>query len=550
MVGVKQPIAGVVYPPTEVLKKYIDDGVLREETVVDALNKTFRQHPKRPALVGPFGQLSYGDLDEQSTRLAAALLDMGLAPRDRALFQMANCPELVIALIACLKAGIIPVCTVAAHRQAEIGAIGGHAGARAHFVQGDHKNDLVALARTMRNKIESMEYTVVCRGAAPAGTQGMDSLIAGQTLSAAKTTVRAVELDPYQVAFFQLSGGSTSTPKIIPRFHNEYLHNFEAMIDKVGFLPDDCLFTASPLVHNAGMVLILGPALILGCRLAMTLDTSAEALIEIMREHKPNWFPMRGPLIERLRPYVEKNPDDFKHIKGIVSTNAGGLTEKVFGAPAVQYFGMTEGLITLTPPSSSQDIRHNSIGLPVSAGDEIRLFEPGTEKEVPLGQPGELVVRGPYTTHGYFNMPEVNKTAVTSEGFFRSGDLVCAFNTDAGICYRYESRLKDVIDRAGEKFYCAEVEGAIKKHESILDVAVVPMPDPHYGERACAFIVLEEGATAPDLKQLGTHLNLLGLAKYKWPERIEILAQLPVSAVGKLQKQPLVALASEYRVTT
>lgn len=539
MIGVRNPLPGVVYPLQRTLESYVSRGVLREETLVDALERTFGQHGNSPALAGPEGDYTYGELDEITDRLAAALLDLGLAPLDRALFQIGNCPELVIAFVACLKAGIIPICTIAAHRRLEIGAIGNHAAARAHFVQGDHKDDLVGFALGMQQGISSVEHIIVCRGEAPTGTSAMRHLIEGQSPTAARTRVRAIERDPFQVAVFQLSGGTTGVPKIIPRFHNEYLYNFEAVAATLDLVPGDSVYTAAPLIHNAGMVLMLGPALIRGCRVVISANTDVDSLISVLRDFKPTWFPIRGPLLERLRQGDVRRLLPLTHMKGVMSTNAARLTEELLEVRSLQFFGMTEGVIMLTPPQSSQSTRWTTVGCPISPWDEIRILQPGTELDVPVGEIGELAVRGPYTVRGYYDAPERDQTAFTSDGFYRSGDLMSALETDCGVCYQFRGRIKDVVDRAGEKISCQEVEEALRAHPDVTDAAVVPMPDPLYGERACAFLLLKTGRPAPDVRLIGEHLRRIGVAKFKWPERLEVVAEFPQTRVGKIDKEAL-----------
>jgi non-ribosomal peptide synthetase component E (peptide arylation enzyme) len=543
MAGVKHPLPGVVYPSPVALETYLRAGILREQTLTDALAQALERHKDRAAVVGADGTLTYGELDEASDRLAASLLEMGAMPLDRALFQLGNCPEMVIALMACLKAGIIPVCTIAAHREAEIGAIGKHVSARLHFVQGDHKDDLAAFAVKMRGEIPSMRHIIVCRGEAPAQTLAMRALLDKGTSMDARDRLRTVERDPFQVAFFQLSGGTTGIPKIIPRFSNEYLYNFEAVAAALGYDRSDRLFTAGPLIHNAGMVMILGPGLLTGCSIAVSLRTDTDALRGIMRDQRPSRVVIRGPMLERLRQPDFRNAVPLDGIRHVMSTNAARLAETGLGVRGIQYFGMTEGTIMLTPPHSAEETRWTTVGRPISTHDEVRLLKPGTEEDVPFGETGELAVRGPYTVRGYYNDPDRDRLAFTSDGFYRSGDLMSAHHTECGVCYRVRGRIKDVIDRAGEKISCQEVEDALRAHPDVIEAAVVPAPDPVYGERTCAFVQLKAGCPELDLPRIREHLRELGLAKFKWPEIVEAVREFPQTAVGKLDKSRLKEMA-------
>ncbi len=207
--GVREPMPGVVYPPREDLQRYVDAGAFTAETLIGAFRDSFRRHSSRIALNGPDGPMTYREMDERSDRLAAALLGLGVKPLERALFQMQNSVELVIAVFACLKVGVIPVCTLTGHREHEIGELGRRAAAAVHFVQGDDpKFDFPAFALKMSGEVSSMRHVVVAGGKPVQGTLAMESLIDSVDPDSARAAVDDVvaALDPFQIAVFQLSG--------------------------------------------------------------------------------------------------------------------------------------------------------------------------------------------------------------------------------------------------------------------------------------------------------------------------------------------------------
>jgi 2,3-dihydroxybenzoate-AMP ligase len=175
--------------------------------------------------------------------------------------------------------------------------------------------------------------------------------------------------------------------------------------------------------------------------------------------------------------------------------------------------------------------------------DEFRILEPGTELEVPDGTTGELCCRGPYTIPGYLDSPEHNAVAFTSDGFYRTGDLASVLTFDGRRYLSIDGRIKDVISRGGEKVNAEEVEGLLLRHPAIAEAAVVAMPDARLGERACAFVVARNApVTLDDVRE---HLAGLGVAKFKWPERLEWVSELPRSNVGKINKRLLRDRAAE-----
>ena len=185
--------------------------------------------------------------------------------------------------------------------------------------------------------------------------------------------------------------------------------------------------------------------------------------------------------------------------------------------------------------------------MPLSPLDEITLLDPGAETPVPDGEVGELCVRGPYTIRGYFDVrtddeaaetATHNARAFTSTGFYRTGDLGMARIEDGFHCYSVEGRLKDVVDRGGEKISVDELESLLAGHPRISAVSVVAMPDPRLGEKACAYVVPTAEATV-DLADLQDYLAGRGVAKFKWPERVELTEALPRTAVGKIDKNAM-----------
>jgi len=203
---------------------------------------------------------------------------------------------------------------------------------------------------------------------------------------------------------------------------------------------------------------------------------------------------------------------------------------------------MGEGFFALTPADAPREARLLTVGVPLSELDEFRILEPGGERQLPDGETGELCCRGPYTIPGYLDSARHNAVAFTPDGFYRTGDLASVLTFDGRRYLSIDGRLKDVISRGGEKVNAEEVEGLLLRHPAITEAAVVAMPDPRLGERACAFVVArDEPVTLDDVR---VHLAALGVAKFKWPERLERMDRLPRSNVGKVDKRSLRAAAA------
>ena len=538
---VRERLPGVVYAPPADLRRYLDAGALTRETMAEAFGASFRKHASSLALRGAEGEVTYAELDDISDRLAAAFIRLGLQPLDRVVFQLGNCNELVFGFIACLKAGLIPVCTLAAHRELEIGYIGKHSAARMHFVQGDDaKFDDVAFAELMKSSIPSMRWIVQARGERRSTACHLRELIASIDAKEAKALIAGVVCDPFQAAVFQLSGGTTGVPKIIPRFHNEYIYNMRAVAAFNGYAPDDCLFMPLPMMHNLNMGCCFGPFLLTGGTVAVATSMAPEVIGDIFKRCQPTWAAIAGPVAERLKPAIESGKLPIDRLRGVISASNAPVLRQLLKAPVHHIFGMTEGVIMLTRQDQPQQVQDTMVGLPISAHDRVKLFKIGTEEEITEeGVEGECAFAGPYTIHGYYDAPERDAQAFTSGGMYRSGDLMLFRDIGGKRYYQFRGRTKDVVDRAGEKVNSEDVELQVSRHPTISAAAVVGMPDKVYGERVCAFITLRGGSRAPTVAELGKFLEQAGLAKFKWPERIEVLAELPLTNAGKLSKPAL-----------
>ena len=538
MAGVKHPIPGVTYMPQEQLEGYVRDGVLTDETLVGAFVASFRRNSERTALWEAGQGMTYAELDVASDLGAAALWRLGLRSGDRALFQIRNCKETVVAFLACLKLGVIPVCTLAAHRQREIGYLGVHSQAKAHFIHADDPRfDMAAFAREMRDVIPTMAHIVTVRdpGAEP-GTVSLEALSAAEDPRTARALVEGVVLDPFQVAVFQLSGGTSGVPKIIPRFSNEYRYAIQTVIDWIGLDQDVVTYMTGPFMHNAPLACFWGPALLLGGEIAITPSVAIADIEALLAERKPNWIGLPKVLMLRLKESGGAERLSMQGVTGFVVTDSALLLGEMIGAPCLTIFGMTEGLLAFVKPGESRKALGGTVGRPTSPHDVLRLVEPDTETPVPEGGVGELIVKGPSVIRGYYDAPDRNLEAFTSDGFYRSGDLMRFTEIDGDRYMVFEGRVKDVVDRGGEKINCSEVENLLVLHPSVGAAACVAMPDAEYGERMCAFIVLRDGADRLTVADVQPFLRGHGLAKFKWPERIEVVDDLPMTSSGKVSK--------------
>mgnify|MGYP001063300359 CR=1 FL=1 len=543
--GPHYPMPGVTYRTPEEAKRQIAAGHWLDYNIGDSLRRTAKASPDKTAIVDAESTRTFADIDARSESVAASLLVLGLRPGDCALFQVGTCNEFFDAFYGCLKAGIVPVCTLPQYRIAEMRHFGERANAKAIFVQADvNPNfDQVAFARELAEVVPSMTHVIVVRGSG--GTQSLAEMATAFDIETARAKTAHVTPGVLDVAVFQLSGGSTNLPKIIPRMHGEYLGSARQLGECYELTGDDVTLWSLPLIHNAGTIFAVLPVSVDGRTLIMQPRVDIPEMLRLVERHGVTFTGSIGPIAPKLLEVKDIDRNAIRSLRQFFSLTRAEAVENHVGLPVSQMFGMTEGMLFGAAPHLSTAIRHRTVGYPVSSGDEVRLLVPGEETQVAFGEIGELCFRGPTTLTGYVGDPETTAASFTSDGFFRTGDLLRAHEIEGRLCYSFEGRIKDNINRGGEKIGAEEVEGLVVQHPDISDVRVVAMPDPIYGEKVCAFVIMHEGRRAPDVATLGQFLLTLGVAKYKLPERVEIIDAFPLTKVGKADKVAMRAMIAE-----
>jgi len=529
----------VPYLP-ESARRYREQGLWGTRTIAEELHVVAQAHPDRTAVVALDGELTYRELDARTDALAAGLVGLGLGPGDPVLFQVTNRLGAIVAWYGVLKAGLIPVCTLAAHRGHEIGEISRRVGAVAHLVDdASHRFDLVGFAVEQQHDHPTLRHVLVL-GTDDRGIT-LASLAAGIDPETAHKAVEQAQqaTGPDEVAVFQLSGGTTGVPKVIPRLHAEYWYNAAQYARSWGWGPDSRIAHLVPIIHNAGIVCALHAAHSVGARLILAVP-DLDVSLPLLTEHG-----VTHVLLGQSH-YAAFDSPGFtaaaRTLKEIVLSGAK-VPPPIFdalerrGLWSGQLFGMGEGLLATTRPGSPRQARATTVGTPISPLDEVRVLEPGTEEELPDGQVGELCCRGPYTLRGYFDAPEYNARAFTTDGFYRTGDLASIQTIEGGRFISIDGRIKDLINRGGEKVNAEEVELLLLRHPRIAAAAAVAMPDPRLGERTCAYLVVRgEPLTLAEVQQ---HFAQLEVAKFKWPEHLEHVVELPRTKVEKVDKKAL-----------
>ncbi|WP_084399128.1 (2,3-dihydroxybenzoyl)adenylate synthase [Henriciella aquimarina] len=541
-------IEGFIPWPAEAAERYRREGYWEDLTVTDVVFQRCDAFPDRTAVIDGDRALSYGELKQRVEQLAAQFVLSGIEPEDRVVVQLPNTIEFVLVYLALVRTGAIPVMALPAHRQREVEHFVSTANARALITTDIYRKfDFRPMAEAVRSAVPSLKHVFIL-GEPLAGQISLHDMLQAE-LSEEELTKCASQYQtpPDSVATMLLSGGTTSLSKLIPRTHNDYVLNAKLCGEVAGFGPETVFLAILPLGHNYNLASpgILG-VFYYGGTVVVSQDLKTEAVFSLVEKHGVTVIAAAVPLITRwLASRDEIARFDLSSLRVIQNGGAKLAPElrrrlqSSLGCTPQEIYGTAEGLVNMTRLDDPEELILESSGAPVCEADEIKVLgEDG--QELPDGETGELVVRGPYTICGYFNAPEKNETAFTADGFYRMGDAV----RKEGRYVYCDGRKQDLINRGGEKISCDEIESIILEHPKVELAAVVAMPDPEFGEKGCAFVQLKDDETLT-LEELVSFLKQQGIASFKFPERLEVQEQLPLSPVGKVLKKELRAMVTE-----
>jgi 2,3-dihydroxybenzoate-AMP ligase len=534
-------LQGCVPWPDDLARRYRERGYWRGVTIGEHLDQSIARWADREALVSGDERLTYRELGARIDRLAHRLAQSGLKPLDRVVMQLPNIPEFLCVYYALAKIGVIPVMAMRAHRHTEIRHFVHGAGAVGWFIPGVFGNfDFPAMADEIKPDCPTLKHVFVAGEARPGQTALGPMLAAPADAAEVRATLERLRPDPGEVALMLLSGGTTALPKLIPRTHDDYLYNAEQCARAAGFSDRTVFMAVLPLAHNYNLASpgFMG-TLACGGKVVLAPSPEAETVFPIVARERVTVIAAAVPLVANWLNSPAPKRHDISSLEAIQNGGARlapELRSRVrdeLGATPQEIYGTAEGLINIVRLDDSEEALLHSSGAPVSPDDEIKVVD-DQDREVPDGEPGELLTRGPYTIRGYYNNAEKNKEAFTADGFYRMGDIV----RKRGRHLYTEGRRKDLINRGGEKISCDEIENYIFAHPKVKTVTLVAMPDEVFGEKACAFVIPKPGETLT-FDELIAFLRAQKIASFKLPERLELRSEFPLSPAGKILKRTL-----------
>ena len=517
------------FPDEDVVRRYIGAGLWRRRSFVDDFLAQVARTPEKTAIVsrrsdgGQDRELVYGQLGELVDRTAAGLMQMGVERGDVVALQLPNGWEAALLCLATLRAGAIPNPLPPLLRRRELEYMLDHAQAKVFAVPSRFRRfDHAGLARELQSDLACLEHVIVTDESIPLGPADN-------------------ELDdrlpkPDDVVLLLYTSGTTGVPKGALHSHDTIWSAGRALPEAVGLSHDDVGFMASTIGHLTGFYWGMLLPLSMGQTVVYQDAWDPDAALDLFAEHGVTWTLSATPFAQDL---VKAQRARARNVDGFKTFVCGGApippsvaheVKDALDCELVALWGMTEvGICTIHRPGAPIDTLAASDGFIVDHMD-VRIADESLEPVEP-GTQGRLQVRGPSICLGYLGRNDLYDDAITPDGWFETGDLGRRV-PDGGI--RITGRSKDIILRGGENLPVAEIESMVYLHPNVAEVAVVAYPDERLGERACAVVVTEGGSLT--LEDLTTFLEGKQAAKQYWPERLELVTDMPRTPAGKIQK--------------
>jgi acyl-CoA synthetase (AMP-forming)/AMP-acid ligase II len=529
--------------PAELAHRYRSQGYWTDESLGPVLWSALLGHSDRRMSVWSETRPwhgSIGQVFDLARRTASALKARGIGPGDVVSFQLPNWMEAAATFwgASLLGATLVPIVHIYGHKETSF--ILADSGARLHvtaarFGRTEHLENV----RSFRGRLPGLETVVVVGGSANGrGEVGFDDLLSHDPIA------EPVHVAPDAPAMVCYTSGTTADPKGVIHSQRSLLFDVKQLVARhapmlrptASPLPP---LTASPVTHVSGLETGLLKPVLEGQDLHLLDRWDAGTVLATITKEGLSVAPAASFFIDSLLEHPDFRPDHLEHLRYV---RLGGgpisaeLTERLdaLGMIVTRAYGCTEHLSVMTSAlDAPREERLYTEGRPL-LGVEVRVVSEDGSR-VPRGSPGELQTRGPDLFEGYTD-PALTAAAVSRDGWYSTGDVVVE---DARGCFSITDRIKDIIIRGGENISAAEVEQALVRHRAIAEAAAVAMPDPQLGERTCAFLRLAPGAVAPALDEVRAHLERLGLARQKWPERLWVVDDFDRTASGKVRKNAL-----------
>lgn len=521
------------------------NGMWRDEIIDVHFQRALKNCPDKTAVVAyrdgrdQPARLSYRELDASVDRVARSLAALGVGHGDVVTCQLPNWWEFIALAFACARIGAVSNPVMPIFRQHELKFILNFGESKVFVVPKTYRGfDYEAMARGMLPDLPHLKHLVIVDG------NGADSF-AARLMRDDTPPLKGASLGPDDVMLLMYTSGTTGEPKGVMHTSNTLFSNLHAYAERMELKDSEVILGASPMAHLTGYGYLATLPVILNATTVLQDIWDAKRALQIVCAEQVTFSMATAIFVADLCLAAENGEQSSPTF---TKFNCAGApippvlierADKLLGLRVCSAWGMTEnGAVTVTEPARCFEKSGSSDGRPLP-GIEVKVVD-GTGLALPTGEVGELLVRGASLFAGYLKRPQLNNT--DADGWFDTGDLAYL---DAEGYTRIAGRSKDVVIRGGENIPVVDIENLLYKHPSIAAVAVVGFPDRRFGERVCAFVTLKPGC-AFTFEDMTAYLTSLQLTKQYFPERLEVLQQMPQTPSGKLQKFKLREAAKRF----
>jgi len=529
------------------------------QTVPDLLRVAVDRYPDRVAFTYYGRHLTYREVDRLSSKFANRLIEHGVKPGDRVLIVLANMPQYPIVHLGTLKAGGVVAALSPLLVERELDDLAADSGARV-VVALDRVWDRIAplvergvveraimtgpqdFLPTIKRWLYPLKYRKEMITVPFDAARGIYSLPA--LLKGASDRDPGVATSPDDIAAFQYTGGTTGLPKAAVLTHRNMVANVMQVRAWVPELRDgeETILSILPFFHSYGVTLCLHLATYLGATTVLVPRFEIADVMEQIATYQPTLLPGVPTLYSAINGAVENNPARQASMRSIRYCISGGAPlprsvqerfEEITGGHLVEGYGLSEASpVTHANPLDGR-ARIGTIGMPLP-GTEARIVDLDTRAPVPIGERGEVAIRGPQVMKGYWRRPEDTAAVLSDDGWLYTGDIGIM---DEDGFFQIVDRQKDVVITGGENIYPREIEEVLYSHPKIVEAAVIGVPHSVGGQVVKAFVVVKPGETLErrDVLQYCSER----LAKFKVPRQIEFRESLPKAATGKILRRAL-----------
>jgi 2,3-dihydroxybenzoate-AMP ligase/mycobactin salicyl-AMP ligase len=513
----------------------------------EMLERSCDLYPYKEALVAGQVRLTYGQLREWVDRTAIAFLDLGIKKLDRVLLQIPNWAEFVYAYYGLHKIGAIPVMCIPRFSQREVEHFCKMTEAKAWIVPLKFETiDYKPMIEAVRSRSSFLKHILVIDSSelngeslpVPEGTLRFSSILSKVDLNKyPKDYLQSFKPDPEEICHLMPTGGTTGLPKLVPRTHNDWFCNIDFRAKAWQRSPHDITLIATPITHNMAIEVSLSPAFLTGGKVVMISSTRPREILEVIEKEKVTMTILAVAQVQQIVDFPELDQYDVSSLR-VIATGGSSMPpeviRKVYDKLKCKFYnvyGSSEGPCTQTRFEDPEEVIFHTVGWPICPYDEFKVID-SNDHPLPPEKEGELVVRGPCIFRGYYKSEAENREAFTLDGFYRTGDIT-KFDQQGHLIIT--GRRKDIIIRGGESISAKEVEELIGGHSKVEQVAAVGMPDPVLGERVCAFIKPKKNEMI-SFEEIISYLKGKKTSVFYLPERIEVIEEMPLTNVGKVDK--------------